>query len=92
MVVTNISLVGWLLGNYTVANWALITADIAAIFVISFVFTCCTNVSGERLSDLRSFDHGYCCGTDRYRSGFAVFVRGSRCDKASKVIAPVRLP
>jgi hypothetical protein len=36
MVVTDISLVGWLLGNYTVANWALITADMAAIFVISF--------------------------------------------------------
>ncbi len=36
MVVTDISLVGWLLGNYIVANWVLITAAIAAIFVISF--------------------------------------------------------
>jgi hypothetical protein len=29
-------LVGWLLGNYTVANWALIVGDVVAIFVISF--------------------------------------------------------
>ena len=36
MVVTDISLVGWLLGNYTGANWALITGDVVAIFVISF--------------------------------------------------------
>lgn len=36
MVVTDISLVGWLLGNYTVANWALIVGDVVAIFVISF--------------------------------------------------------
>jgi hypothetical protein len=28
--------VGWLLGNYTVASWALITADMTAVFVISF--------------------------------------------------------
>lgn len=36
MVVTDISLVGWLLGNYTIANWALIVGDVVAIFVISF--------------------------------------------------------
>jgi len=36
MVVTDISLVGWLLGNYTVANWALIVGNVVAIFVISF--------------------------------------------------------
>ena len=36
MEVTDISLVGWLLGNYTGANWALITGDVVAIFVISF--------------------------------------------------------
>ena len=36
IVVTDLSLVGWLLGNYTVANWALIAGDMAAIFVISF--------------------------------------------------------
>ena len=36
MVVTDISLVGWLLGNYTVANWALIVGDVVAIFIISF--------------------------------------------------------
>jgi hypothetical protein len=35
MVVTDISLVGWLLGNYTVANWALIVGDVVAIFIIS---------------------------------------------------------
>ena len=36
MVVTDISLVGWLLGNYTVANQALIVGDVVAIFIISF--------------------------------------------------------
>ena len=36
MVVTDISLVGWLLGSYSVANWALIAGDVVAIFVISF--------------------------------------------------------
>ncbi|MBI1987909.1 MAG: hypothetical protein HYS70_06150 [Nitrospinae bacterium] len=36
MVVTDISLVGWLLGNYTVANRVLIIGDVVAIFVISF--------------------------------------------------------
>ena len=36
MVVTDISLVGWLLGNYTAANRLLVVADVAAIFVISF--------------------------------------------------------
>ena len=36
MVVTDISLVGWLLGNYTAANWALIVGDVAAVFIISF--------------------------------------------------------
>jgi hypothetical protein len=36
MVVTNISMVGWLLSNYTVANWALIVGDVVAIFVMSF--------------------------------------------------------
>ena len=36
MVVTNISLVGWLLGNYTAANWALIVGDVIAILVMSF--------------------------------------------------------
>ena len=35
MVVTDISLAGWLLGNYTTANWALIAGDVIAIFVIS---------------------------------------------------------
>jgi len=35
MVVADISLVGWLLGNYTLANWALIAGDVVAIFVIS---------------------------------------------------------
>ena len=33
VVVTDISLVGWLLGNYTVANWALIIRDMVAVFV-----------------------------------------------------------
>jgi len=36
MVVTDISLVGWLLGNYAVANQALIVGDMAAILIISF--------------------------------------------------------
>lgn len=36
MVVTDISLVGWLLANYAVANWALIVGDMVAIFVMSF--------------------------------------------------------
>ena len=35
MVVTDISLAGWLLGNYITANWALIAGDVIAIFVIS---------------------------------------------------------
>ena len=35
MVVTDISLAGWLLGNYTTANGALIAGDVIAIFVIS---------------------------------------------------------
>jgi len=36
MVVTDISLVGWLLGSYTVANWALLVGGLVAIFIISF--------------------------------------------------------
>ena len=36
IVVTDISLVGWLLGNYTVANWALIVGDVVAVFVVSY--------------------------------------------------------
>ncbi len=36
MVVTDISMVGWLFGNYTVANWALIVGDVIAILVVSF--------------------------------------------------------
>jgi hypothetical protein len=36
MVVTNISMVGWLLSNYTVANWALIVGDVIAILVMAF--------------------------------------------------------
>ena len=36
MVVTDISMVGWLLGNYPVANWALIVGDVVAILVMSF--------------------------------------------------------
>jgi uncharacterized membrane protein len=87
MVVADIGLVGWLLGNYIVANWALINAAIAAIFVISFgTFVLHKRIEKE-FSGLRTFDHAYCRGTDRYRRGFAVCVRGSRCDKASKVIA-----
>lgn len=36
IVVTDISLVGWLLGSYTAANWILIVGDVVAIFIISF--------------------------------------------------------
>ena len=36
MVVTDISMVGWLLGNYTAAKWALIAGDIVAICFMSF--------------------------------------------------------
>ena len=36
IVVTDISLVGWLLGNYTVAAWALIVGDVVAISVVSY--------------------------------------------------------
>jgi len=36
MVVTVISMVGWLLSNYTVATWALIVGDVIAILVMSF--------------------------------------------------------
>ena len=36
IVVTDISLVGWLLGNYTVASRALIVGDVVAIFVVSY--------------------------------------------------------
>jgi len=36
MVVTDISMVGWLLANYTVANWALIVGDVIAILVMLF--------------------------------------------------------
>ena len=36
IVVTDISLVGWLLGNYTVASWALIVGDVVAISVVSY--------------------------------------------------------
>jgi hypothetical protein len=35
IVVTDISLVGWLLGNYAVASWALIVGDMVAISVVS---------------------------------------------------------
>ena len=35
IVVTDISLVGWLLGNYAMAKWPLIVGDVIAIFVIS---------------------------------------------------------
>ena len=36
MVVTDISMVGWLLSSYTMANWALIVGDVVAILVVSF--------------------------------------------------------
>ncbi len=36
IVVTDISLVGWLLGNYTVASRALIVGDVVAISVVSY--------------------------------------------------------
>ncbi len=36
IVVTDISLVGWLLGNYTVSNRTLILGDVVAILVVSF--------------------------------------------------------
>ena len=36
IVVTDISLVGWLLGNYTVASWPLIVGDVVAISVVSY--------------------------------------------------------
>jgi len=36
IVVTDISLVGWLLGNYTVASGALIVGDVVAISVVSY--------------------------------------------------------
>ena len=36
IVVTDISLVGWLLGNHTVASWALIVGDVVAISVVSY--------------------------------------------------------
>ncbi len=36
IVVTDISLVGWLLGNYTVASWVLIVGDVVAISVVSY--------------------------------------------------------
>ena len=35
MVVTDISMVGWLLSNYTVASWALVVGDVVAISVVS---------------------------------------------------------
>lgn len=35
MVVTDISLAGWLLGNYTVASGMLIAGDVVTIFVLS---------------------------------------------------------
>ena len=36
IVVTDISLVGWLLGNYTSASRALIVGDVVAISVVSY--------------------------------------------------------
>ncbi len=36
IVVTDISLVGWLLGNYTLASWPLIVGDVVAISVVSY--------------------------------------------------------
>lgn len=36
IVVTDISLVGWLLGNYAVASWALVVGDVVAISVVSY--------------------------------------------------------
>ena len=36
IVVTDISLVGWLLGNYVVASWALVVGDVVAICVVSY--------------------------------------------------------
>ena len=36
LVVTNISLVGWLLGNYAAATWALIVGNVVAISVVSY--------------------------------------------------------
>jgi len=36
IVVTDISLVAWLLGNYTAASWALIVGDVVAISVVSY--------------------------------------------------------
>ena len=49
MVVTDISLVGWLLGNYIVANWVLITAAIARFLSSHLERSCCINVSRKRL-------------------------------------------
>ena len=36
IVVTDISLVGWLLANSAVASWALIVGDVVAISVVSY--------------------------------------------------------
>jgi multisubunit Na+/H+ antiporter MnhE subunit len=36
IVVTDISLVGWLIGNYTVSTRTLIVGDVVAILVVSF--------------------------------------------------------
>jgi hypothetical protein len=35
MVVTDISLIGWLLGNYNTANWVLVLGDMVTILIIS---------------------------------------------------------
>ena len=35
MVVADISMVGWLHSNYTVASWALVVGDVVAISVVS---------------------------------------------------------
>ena len=43
IVVTDISLVGWLLGNYTVASRALIVGDVVESPSSHMEFTSCTN-------------------------------------------------
>ena len=35
MVVTDISLIGWLLGNYNTSNWVLVLGDMVTILIIS---------------------------------------------------------
>ncbi len=35
MIVTDVSLIGWLVGNYTVANFTLIAADVVLVILVS---------------------------------------------------------